>query len=98
MGVVFAGYEATGVGLTSTTAHEEYDNYKFSAGLWMLFFGLAFFLLLGLYLDSVLPKEFGSKLHPCFCFKKSSYDGCCKKPPSNDEVDDENRESMLGVS
>lgn len=96
--MVFGAYEASGVGLTSTTAHQEYDNYKFSAGLWMLFFGLVAFLLLGLYLDSVLPKEFGSKSHPCFCFKRSSYDSCCKKPLSNDEVDDENRESMLGGS
>jgi len=96
LGVVFGGYESTGVGLTSTTVHQEFDNYKFAAGLWMLFLGLAFFLLLGLYLDSVLPKEFGQKLSPCFCFKRSSYDGCCKKPPNNGGVDDENRESMLG--
>jgi len=78
MSVVFAGYESTGVGLTHTTSHEFYQNFKFAAGLWMLFFGLISFTLLGLYLDAVLPKEFGQKSHPCFCLRKSSYQGLCK--------------------
>jgi len=95
MGIVFGGYEATGVGLNSSTVHQAFDNYVFALGLWMLFVGFSVFTLLGLYLDQVLPKEFGHRLHPCFCFKKSSYDSCCKKPPSNGEVDDESRITFL---
>lgn len=86
MAVVFAGYETTGVGLDSTTAHQLYDNYKFSGGLWMLLAGLIVFTLFGFYLDAILPKEYGSRSHPCFCFKKSSYDGCCKKSSNESEV------------
>lgn len=35
---------------------------------------LAVFIILFLYLDQVIPNEFGNKKHPLFCLKK-----CLKK-------------------
>mgnify|MGYP006950321785 CR=1 FL=1 len=34
-------------------------------------------LLLGLYLENVMPKTYGARKHPCFCFLR-----CCKKKQS----------------
>ncbi len=42
-------------------------------------------------MEAVLPKEYGTRKHPCFMFFPSSYKGCCKKTVVNDE-DDEERE------
>ena len=44
----------------------------------MMFIDCIWILLLGLYLDQVLPKEFGRRRHPCFMFT-SEFWGCCKK-------------------
>ena len=34
----------------------------------LFFVGGVIFMLLGLYLDQVLPSEYGTHLHPCFMF------------------------------
>lgn len=49
----------------------------------MLPVGLLFWGLLGFYFDAVLPKEYGSKRHPCFMFLPSTYSGCFKRPDVN---------------
>ena len=70
---IFANYEATGVGLGSSTADVEYIGYSFRSALWMMFASFLIFTLLGLYMDKVIPQPFGKRLHPCFCFQKSYY-------------------------
>ena len=69
----FANYEATGVGLGSSTANIQNYGYSFNSALWMLSCSFLMFTLLGLYLDKVVPSPFGQRLHPCFCFQKSYY-------------------------
>jgi len=49
--------------------------------------GFFLFLILGIYLDAVLPKEFGTRRHPCYFVFPSSYSGCCKKRTT--QVEDE---------
>jgi len=57
---------------------------------------LIVWMALGFYLDAVLPKEFGSKRHPCFIFFPSTYTCCCKKSrDQDDELEDERRSTFL---
>jgi len=51
--------------------------------------------LLGFYMDAVLPKEYGTKRHPCFMFLPSTYKGCCKKGAEVEDEDAEERRSTL---
>ena len=43
------------------------NNYSFGAGLIMLVVSLCFWVLVGLYLDAVLPKTYGDRLPVFFC-------------------------------
>ena len=65
---MFANYEGTGVGIDALTADVIYQNYSFNSALWMLLFDFVLFFVLGLYLDKIIPSEFGQRLSPCFCF------------------------------
>jgi hypothetical protein len=79
------------------TAHEVYGDYTFDTGLWMFMIGFFLFLFLGLYLDQILPKEFGQRKHPCFMFMPSTYTDCCRRrqPPQIDEDEKERRSTLL---
>lgn len=61
----------------------------------MLPVGLLFWGLLGFYFDAVLPKEYGTKRHPCFMFLPSTYKGCCKGSTADVDVEEEERRSTL---
>lgn len=95
--MVFASFETSEVGINSVTAHEVYGDYTFDTGLWMFMVGFFVFLLLGLYLDQVLPKEFGQRRHPCFMFMPSTYTDCCRRrqPPQIDDDERERRSTLL---
>ena len=56
---MFANYEGTGVGLDASTAAVIYEEYSFNTALAMLLFDFALFFLLGLYMDKILPSDFG---------------------------------------
>lgn len=71
--VVFANYEGTGVGLNLSTASVEYQNYSFNLSLWMLALDFLIFFFLGLYLDKVIPSDYGSRLSPWFLCTPSYY-------------------------
>ena len=73
----FANYEGTGVGLDASTASVIYNNYSFNTALWMLLLDFVLFFLLGLYLDKVIPSDFGQRLNPCFLCMPSYY-SCCR--------------------
>ena len=75
---VFANYEGTGAGIDALTASVIYDEYSFNTALWMLLADFVIFFSLGLYLDKVIPQDFGQRLNPCFCFMPSYY-RCCRR-------------------
>ena len=75
---MFANYEGTGVGIDALTADVIYQNYSFNSALWMLLFDFVLFFVLGLYLDKIIPSEFGQRLSPCFCFQPNYY-RCCRR-------------------
>ena len=75
--VCFANYEGTGVGLDWSTAAVMYQEYSFNTALWMLFVDFLVFSFLGLYIDKVIPSDFGQRLGPCFLCTPSYY-RCCR--------------------
>ena len=90
MAVIWADFDQSQIGLDSSASQTVINNYSFSEGLWLLPVGLIFWGTLGLYLDTVLPKEYGNKRHPCFMFFPSTYKGCCSG--GNNDVEDEETE------
>ena len=74
----FANYEGTGVGLNWSTADIIYYNYSFNSALWMFLVDFIVFTALGLYLDKVIPSDFGQRLNPCFLCMPSYY-RCCRR-------------------
>jgi len=93
---VFANYEGTGVGLNSSTSSVTYMNYSFNTALGMLLFDFALFFLLGLYLDKVIPSDFGQRLNPCFLCMPSYYRCCRRQPRQRSQVRDADSEDLLG--
>ena len=74
---VFANYEGTGIGLNESTANVMYNNYSFNSSLYMLFLDCLIYLVLGLYLDKVIPMDYGQRLKPWFLCSPSYY-RCCR--------------------
>lgn len=91
MAVIWSDFETQQVGITKDNCFTQINNYSFGEGLWLYVAGLIFWLAIGFYLEAVLPKEYGTKKHPCFMFFPSTYKGCCKKRV-DDEEDEEDRE------
>lgn len=56
-------------GLNWSTLDKEYQNFSFRGGLAMMFFDLVFWAVLGLYLDQVVPSQFGVAKPWNFCCK-----------------------------
>ena len=54
-----------------------------------MIFDCTWILLLGLYLEQVMPKKFGGRRHPFFCFKPSFWgcNNCCKNENNLNQVD-----------
>jgi len=80
---VFANYEGTGVGLDASTSSTLYQDYSFDTALVMLAIDFALFFMLGLYLDKVIPSDYGQRQSPCFLCTPSYYK-CCR--PSRNKV------------
>ena len=76
--VVFANYEGTGVGLDASTSAVIFQNYSFNSALFMLALDFVIFFTLGLYMDKVIPSDFGQRLNPCFLCTPSYY-RCCRR-------------------
>ena len=87
---VLAKFEGSQVGLTIDTIDAEFDNFKVIYGLIMLLFDNVWILLLGLYLEQVMPRKFGRRRHPFFCFKPAFWSCCCccKKQDNQVDIDD----------
>ena len=56
---MFANYEGNGIGITHDNIHVEYENFAFVDSLRMLLFDFVLYFVLGLYLDKIIPSDFG---------------------------------------
>ncbi|RLN46989.1 hypothetical protein BBJ29_006669 [Phytophthora kernoviae] len=52
--------ESTGVGMSFDSASTVVDNFKFGSAVGMLFFDIVLYTLAGLYLERVIPREYGT--------------------------------------
>ncbi|KAF1787654.1 P-loop containing nucleoside triphosphate hydrolase [Phytophthora cactorum] len=59
---VLANAEETGEGVQFSTMGTLSDNYRLSTALWMFVFDTVLYTVLGLYLEKVMPKEYGTTL------------------------------------
>ena len=84
---VFAAFEGSFVGVQFSNMHETVEDYSFLLGLVMLCLSFWVWLLLGLYLDKVLPKAYGDRLPACFCCMRK-YWGCGNDGADDDEIDE----------
>jgi len=61
----------------------------------MLVFDFVLFFFLGLYLDKVIPSDFGQRLSPCFLCTPSYY-RCCRRPRRRGRVAEGSEEGLVG--
>lgn len=71
--IILAGYELSGIGINMKNADDIYEKLSFNQCLWSFLISFVLWMLLGIYLEAVLPKEYGTKRHPCFMFHRSTY-------------------------
>jgi hypothetical protein len=60
----------------------EYQNFSVGTGISMLFFDSVFLLTVGIYLDYVMPREFGKRRNICFCFICK----CCRHHKKEEKI------------
>ena len=58
----------------------------------MMAASFVFWSLMGLYFENVLPRQFGKRLHPCFCCV-SAGTKCCTYADENSDSEDDQSES-----
>jgi hypothetical protein len=54
----------------------------------MLCVSFTVFMLLGMYLDAILPSKFGKRRNPCYCLMPSFY-SCCRRARSTPNTETE---------
>ena len=91
--VVFANYEGTGIGLDSDNVSIMYENYSFMSAIAMLIADFFLYFFLGLYLDKVIPSDFGQRLSPFFLCMPSYY---CKSNNARRVDGEEESEAFVG--
>ena len=69
----FAKYEGTGVGIDHSTSEILFQNYSFNSALWMMALDFVVYFTLGLYMDKVIPSDYGQRLSPWFLCTPSYY-------------------------
>ena len=85
---IFGSLEGSGIGLKYSNATMEIYNYTYVRGLYMMILSFFLFTLLGLYLDKVLPRQFGERRSLCFCLSKRFCCSCCKRGSAIDDAED----------
>ncbi|EQC39078.1 hypothetical protein SDRG_03286 [Saprolegnia diclina VS20] len=70
-----AASEGVSVGITHSTANTVYSNYRFQGGLGMLVLDFFLYALLAMYLEQVVPKDYGTPQKWYFPFSPSYWCG-----------------------
>lgn len=83
-----ASLESATVGVSHETAGDNVNNYVWRSGLFILFVSLIVFTLFGLFLDKVMPKDYGKREPVWFLCLPSFYDCFCCKRQRQREIDE----------
>ncbi|KAF0717928.1 Aste57867_2007 [Aphanomyces stellatus] len=83
-----ANVEGVSTGITAANANSLYGNFRFQGGLGMLIFDFVLYTLLGLYLQQVLPQEYGTPRKWYFPFQPSYWVGTGASAKVLDKVAD----------
>lgn len=70
-------FEGAATGVTFSNLFTPVSGATFGGTLSMLIFDIVIYTILGYYLELVLPKEFGTRLSPCFMCTKDYWIECC---------------------
>jgi len=70
-------FETSGIQIDFTTWGLEYKNYSVRDGMLALIFDSVVLLVIGFYLEAVMPKTYGPRRHPLFFLLPSYWRGSC---------------------
>jgi len=93
-GTVLLEFEASGIGITSQNINEAYENYRFATSLWMNVISFFVFLILGLYLENVLPASAGVRKSFFFPFTKSFWTNTKFQDRYSDDMHENNNNCL----
>lgn len=65
-------FEANQLGATTATMRIEYTSYTISTAFGFLVLDFVVFIVVGLYLEQVLPRDFGLTKHPLYCLRRKT--------------------------
>ncbi|OQR99493.1 ATP-binding Cassette (ABC) Superfamily, partial [Achlya hypogyna] len=77
-----AAAEGVSVGITSATSNTVYSNYRFAGGLGMLVLDFILYTLLAIYLEQVIPKDYGTPQKWYFPVSPSYWFGSSSRGPA----------------
>ena len=86
---MLAVLESAEVGVSGETGGDVVGNFSWRVGMVMLFFSFILFSLLGLYLDKVLPRDYGTREPVWFLCTGKFWDCLCCKQRVVRQIDDE---------
>jgi ATP-binding cassette subfamily A (ABC1) protein 3 len=70
---VIMGFELHAMSIGLHDMHRNYRNFSVLLGFVMFLVSFILLNVLGIYLEAVIPRQYGKRSHPCFCLEK------CKK-------------------
>ncbi len=75
---VLSKLESASLGATAATADNKIGNFTINTALGMLFLDTVLYFIIALYLEQVLPSDYGLRRPWYFVFKPSFWFSCCK--------------------
>lgn len=69
------------MGTNPSNFWEPYGNFSMGDGIFMLAVDCVYIMLIGFYMEQVMPKTIGTRRNPCFCLLPR-YWGCCRRKDS----------------
>jgi len=88
----FGQFEVLGIGQNFDTFGMRYHDYSVQDGIISLAICCVYLFLLGIYMENVMPKTYGQRRNPCFCFLPSYWCAgrrsrkSCKRVESKDDT------------
>ena len=83
---LMAKFEGVATGVTFGNLFTPIGGATYGGTLAMLIFDTVLYTVLGYYLELVLPKEFGTRMHPLFMCQKKYWVECCGGDVSTDAI------------